>query len=104
MEGENAKDFFAALGFEATEIEDGLTALCYETGPQGGFALLTDNEGALPESLERPLVFACYTPDGAYEWSAGFKDALEFKDVWTEGATAEEKLAALHRYRERMAL
>lgn len=100
MEGENARDFFAALGFEETDIEDGLTALFFETDPQGGYALVTDEEGAVPENLKRGVIFACYTPEGAFEWSAGFKNAYVFRDIWAAAETAEGKLDAIRKYRE----
>lgn len=97
---ENARDFFGALGFEETEIEDGLTALCFETDAAGSYALVTDEEGAVPESLKRGVIFACYTPEGAFEWSAGFKNAYVFRDVWAGPATAAEKVDAVSRRRE----
>ncbi len=100
MEDGNARDFFAALGFEETEIEDGLTALCCETDEDGGYALVTDDEGAVPENLKRAVVFACYTPEGAFAWSAGFKHAYVFRDVWAKPATVAEKVAALRKRRE----
>ena len=68
-------DFFAALGFEEIEIEDELTALCYEESPEGEYALITDEEGSLPDSLKVPLMFACYSAEGAFLWSTGFKNA-----------------------------
>lgn len=100
MEGENARDFFAALGFEETDIEDGLTALFFETDPQGGYALVTDEEGAVPETLKRGVIFASYTPEGAFEWSASFKNAYVFSEVWAGPATAAEKVDAIRKYRE----
>jgi len=100
MVEENAKEFFAALGFAETEIEDGLSTLFYETSPEESFALLTDEEGAVPENLKQSLIFACYMPDGAFEWSASFKNAHAFRDVWAGPATVKEKLSAVLKHRE----
>ncbi len=100
MEDGNARDFFAALGFEEIEIEDGLTALCCETDEAGGYALVTDDGGAVPENLKQAVVFACYTPEGAFMWSAGFKHADVFRDVWAKPATVAEKVDAVRKRRE----
>ena len=68
--------YFAGLGFEETEIEDNLTALCFEESPEGEYVLLTDEEGKLPESLTVPLTLACYSAKSAFLWSIGFKDEV----------------------------
>jgi len=97
---ENALDFFETLGFEETDIEDGLTALFFETDPQGSYALLTNEEGAIPENLKQAVIFACYTPEGAFQWSASFKNAYVFKDIWSGAETPEQKLDAIAKRRE----
>lgn len=100
MAEENVLDFFQALGFEEIEIEDGLTALAAELNPDGSYALITSEEGALPERLKQFLLFACYRPDGAYRWSVGFKNALVFKEIWSQGETTEQKFEAVRTYWE----
>lgn len=103
MSDENILDFYEGLGFEETAIEDGLTALSFEIDPQGSYVLLTDEEGAVPETLRQTVVFACYTPEGAFQWSASFKNSYVFKDIWSESQTTEQKLDAIQKRRENIA-
>jgi hypothetical protein len=93
------KDFFQALNFEETEIEDKLMALSCEF-EDGSYGLITDEEGALPESVNQPIVFAYYTPEDSFLWSTSFKNSYIFKDIWSAEQTAEQNLAALLKYRE----
>jgi hypothetical protein len=95
-------DFFAALGFEEIPIEDGLTALSFEDGPEGEYSLITNEEGTMPASLEIPVMLACYTKAGAFLWSTGFKNAMQFKQIWSAGEPYEEKLQAAKRHREEL--
>lgn len=98
---ENVMDFYETLGFEEGDIEDNLTALFYEIDADGEYALVTDDDGAMLKSLNQPVIFACYSADGALQWSASFKNSLAFKEIWTEAETAEQKFAAIHQYREK---
>lgn len=103
MSDESVLDFYEDLGFEETAIEDGLTALSFEVDPQGSYALVTDEEGAVPETLRQVVVFACYTPEGAFQWSASFKNSYVFRDIWSGNHTTEEKLDAIQKRRENIA-
>jgi hypothetical protein len=96
----NIMEFYEELGFEEIEIEDGLTALFFEIDPEGSYVLLTDDDGDVPQSLKQPLVLACYTAEGAFEWSATFKSSPVFKEIWTVAPAPAEKLAAVQKYRE----
>lgn len=89
-------DFFKKLAFEATEIEDGQIALAFEYSENGSYVLLTDEDGLPPESLKKRVLLAYYTSEGAFQWSAGFKDAHVFNDVW---AGIGHQLDALLKYR-----
>ena len=95
-------DYFAALGFEEIPIEEGLTALSFEDGPDGEYALITNEAGAMPESLDIPVLLACYTKDGAFLWSTSFEDAAQFKQLWSAAETYAEKLLAAQRHREEL--
>lgn len=103
MSDENVLDFYHSLGFEEADIEDGQTALFCELDAPGNYALLTDTEGAVPATLQQPVVFACYTTDGAFLWSVGFKDSNAFKAVWNDVGTPAQKLEAVRKYREGIA-
>jgi len=96
---ENVLDFFAALGFEETDIEDGLTALFFELNSDGSYALITDEAGSIPANVEQSVVFACYSSAGAYMWSASFKNAERFKSLWLQHASLDQKLSTLKEYR-----
>jgi hypothetical protein len=100
IENQAILDYFFAIGFELVPIEEGLTALSFEEAPDGEYALITNEDGSLPESLEIPLMLACYTAEGAFLWSTGFKNAAQFKEVWSQGETYKEKLQAAQRHRE----
>ena len=84
--------YFAALGFEETDIEDGLTALCLEDPATGDYVLLTDDEGIFPDSLNVPLILARYSPENVFLWSVGFKNAAAFKAIWPLGGSFAEKI------------
>lgn len=95
---ENVLAFLQELGFEEIDIEDGLTALAVEFEPDGDYALITNSEGLLPETLKQSLVFACYTAEGAYQWSASFKNAAAFKNIWSSGESLAQKCEAVRQY------
>ncbi len=98
MPEENVMTFLQELGFEEIEIEDGLTALAVEFEPDGYYALLTNSEGLLPEKSKQSLIFAYYTPEGAYQWSASFKNSSVFKEIWSTGESLNQKLEAVRQY------
>lgn len=98
MPEENVMTFLQELGFEEIEIEDGLTALAVEFEPDGHYALLTNSEGLLPEKHQQSLVFACYTLEGAYQWSASFKNTTVFKEIWSGGESLDQKREAVQQY------
>jgi hypothetical protein len=93
-------EFYEALGFEETEIEDALTALSLEVDPQGSYVLITNEEGEIPETLRQTIIFACYTPEGAFQWSASFKNSFLFKDIWSGDQNVQQKLEAIAKRRE----
>jgi hypothetical protein len=95
-------DHFTPLEFEPIPIEEGLTALCFEDGPEGEYALITNEEGAMPELINNPLILAFYTANGTFLWSTGFKNLLQFKEVWSIGATYAEKKLAAEKHRDQM--
>jgi hypothetical protein len=100
MNDENLIDFYGSLGFEEAEIEDGLDALLFELSPDGSYVLITTEDGTIPENLRKAVIFACYTPEGSFLWSASFKNSYLFKDIWSESSTPELKLNAVRKYRE----
>lgn len=96
--------FYEELGFEEIEVDDNLTALFYELTEEGTYALITNDDGLMPESLEDVVIFACYREDGAYIWSASFEDSHDFAGLWQAGNDVEEKLAAIERHRQEQEL
>lgn len=98
METENSEvsAFFVDLGFEEIEIEDHATALCFEEAPDGEYVLLTDEEGNQPDSLTLPLILACYSANNAFLWSVSFKNATQFKTLWSQNTTYAEKTRRIH--------
>lgn len=92
--------FYEALGFEETEIEDNLVVLGIELSAEGEYALITDDNGLMPTTLNQSVTFACYTPNDSYLWNASFKTSAEFKEIWESAATIEAKLAAIRKHRE----
>lgn len=96
----NIVEFYESLGFEETEIEDGQIVLGIELSADGAYALLTDADGKMPQGPNQEIIFACYTPEDSFLWSASFKNSTKFKELWTEAQTHEDKLAAIVKYRE----
>ena len=97
---DNVLSFYQELGFEEIDIEDNLTALFIETGEDGSYALLTDDNGEMPKQLRQTVFFACYSAAGAFQWSASFKNSFLFKDTWLRSDTITDKLEALRLHRE----
>ena len=97
---ENILEFYETLGFEEVEVDDGLSALFFETAEDGSYALVTDEDGAVPDSLKKPVTLASYSAAGAFSWSAGFKNSLVFKEIWAQEETTDGKLKAVQKHRE----
>jgi hypothetical protein len=93
-------NFYEDLGFEEAQIEDGLTALFFEVSPDGSYALLTNDSGAIPESLRQPLIFACYTEAGSFLWSTSFKNSYLLQEIWAVESTPAQKFEAVKNYRK----
>lgn len=92
--------FYENLGFEESEIEDGLKALAYEFPGDESYALLTDENGEIPQNLKQRVIFAYYSAEGAFQWSIGFKNAYLLQNMWSEPETSEQKLAKMLAYLE----
>ncbi|CQR74203.1 hypothetical protein SOV_23300 [Sporomusa ovata DSM 2662] len=97
---DNMLELYQSLGFEETEVEDGQPVLGIELTPEGAYALLTDAEGLMPKTPNQEIIFAYYTPEDSYLWSASFKNSTVFKNLWTAAATIEDKLTAITNHRE----
>ena len=95
-------EFFNRLGFAEIPIEDDLTGLCFEESPEGEYALVTNEEGLLPTSLEAALLIAFYSTEGAFLWSTGFKNAGQFEEVWRQGSTYAEKIQVTEQHRDQV--
>ncbi len=93
-------EFYETLGFEETEIEDGLIVLGIELTPEGNYALLTDKEGTMPQKLDQTVIFAYYSPEDAFLWSVSFKNSTVFKEIWTKSSTTEDRLADITNHRQ----
>lgn len=100
MTGENIVEFYQALGFEATELEDGSAELFFVLDQEGKYATLTDDNGTMPQNLQQPVIFACYTPNDSFLWSTGFKSSFQFQELWSSGQTLTEKKDAVVKHRE----
>lgn len=100
MSNDTLFDFYEQLGFEEAEVDDGLTALFQEIDADGGYVLITDEDGAIPDSLKQAVILACYSPEGSYEWSATFKNSQAFQAAWSSDLPIAEKLTAIQTSRE----
>lgn len=92
-------DFYETLGFEEIEIEDDLTALFVEIDLGGSYALITNEEGEMPESLKQSIVFACYSAEGVFLWSTSFANSHQFSEIWSDDSL-ERKIVAIQKHRE----
>lgn len=91
---------YRQLGFEEVETDDGQIVLGIEFAPGGAYALLTDAEGLMPKSAAQEIIFACYTADDSFEWSASFKNSKVFTELWQKEETTEARITAIQRHRE----
>lgn len=97
---DNLLEMYQSLGFEEIETEDGQMVLGIELTPEGPYALLTDTEGIMPKTPGQEIIFALYSADDSFEWSASFKNSTVFKELWLQKQTSEEKLIVIKKYRE----
>lgn len=97
---ENVMEFYETLGFEEIDIEDGYTAFFYEVDNEGTYALITDEDGALPKSLKQRIIFACYNSEDAYIWSASFKNSYILQEIWSKSEAINDKLNAIQKHRK----
>lgn len=93
-------DFFEPFGFYETEIEDGCTALLLETIENGDYALITDGNGTMPNSLEEEIIFAYYTEDGAFSWSVSFEDSHQLLDLLSDNPESDHIVDIVKKYRD----
>jgi hypothetical protein len=93
-------DFYAELGFEETQIEEGLMALCIEISPEENYGLLTNDNGNVPETLREPVIFACYTQAGSFLWSTSFKNSYLVQETWIQEQELSKKFEAVKDYRK----
>ena len=93
-------DFYGELGFEETQIEEGLTALCFEISPEENYGLITNDNGNIPETLREPIIFACYTQAGSFLWSTSFKNSYLVQETWTKEQELHKKFEAVKEYRK----
>lgn len=100
MSDENVIDFYKDLEWEEIEIENGITALFFETATTENYALITNDDGLPPSSLRETIVFACYTAEGSFLWSISFKNSFLFKEIWTKIQSPADKIEAIRKYRE----
>lgn len=96
---DNMVAIYEALGFEETEMEDGQTVLGIEFADEE-YALLTDVEGGMPQTENQEIIFAYYSSEDSFLWSASFKNSTVFKELWNKATTAAAKLAAIREHRE----
>lgn len=100
MSNNSMVEFYEMLGFEEIEIEDGLIVLGLEVTPEGHYALVTDDEGTMPKTSSQGIIFAYYTADDVFLWSAGFKNSNVFKKIWDSTQAITAKLDAIMEYRK----
>jgi len=93
-------DFFEPFGFCETEIEDGCTALLFETIDNGDYALITDGDGTMPKDLEEEIIFAYYTADGAFSWSVSFEDSHHLLDLLDDHTPTTQLIDIVKKYRD----
>ena len=91
---------YQRLGFEEVETDDSQIVLGIEFTPGGAYALLTDAEGIMPKSPAQEIIFACYTAEDSFEWSASFKNSTMFVELWQKEQTTEARLTAIQKHRE----
>lgn len=100
MSNNTILEFYEALGFEETETDDGQIVFGIELTKEGNYALLTDAEGLMPKNTTQEIIFAYYTPDDSFLWSASFKNSAAFKELWTGVQTAGARIDAILQYRK----
>nr|WP_320147219.1 hypothetical protein [uncultured Anaeromusa sp.] len=89
------EDFYQPLGFEIIEFSEDGPTLCYEPVENDQYAILTTEEGLVPESLEEKVIFSYYCKAGAFRWHVEFENSQAFAEVWPSAATPAERFAAM---------
>ena len=99
MDSDTLESFYENLGFELAEIDDRDT-LFYQVTDDGAYATITDEDGALPESLEEPIIFTLYDENDSFQWSVTIEDSHYFGELFTRVEDAEELLSHLQGIRQ----
>jgi len=91
MDTDRLESFYEGLNFEIVEIDDRET-LFFELSDEGDYATVTDEEGALPSSLESPIIFSVYDTNDAFQWSVTLEDSESLKEIFHRFESTDDLL------------
>ena len=93
MDVDRVESFFGNLNFELVEIDERET-LFFEL-PDGAYATVTNEDGELPEDLNRPIIWSVYDENDSFQWSVTLEDAAAVEDLFRRFDDIETILDAL---------
>lgn len=95
---DNIIDFYETLGFEEIEF-DGQPVLFLELDDEGNYAIVTDEDGVMPETVTRPVLFSVYNYTDAFQWSVTLEDSVFLADLYKRCPDLTDVLKNLQEYR-----
>lgn len=99
MDSDGIRNYFDNLGFELVEI-DGHEVLFLELAELGDYAVVTDMDGNIPDSLEVPVIWSVYDENDSFQWSVTIENATFIKRLFEDVDSKEDVLATLRDLRE----
>lgn len=92
METDPLVNAYEDNGFELVEIED-RDVLLFEMDDQ--YALISDDDGNLPLSLDTPVIFSLYDDYDAFQWSVTLESSEELFNLVNSTEDYESLLRTL---------
>jgi len=100
MDEDTLLEAYEPFDFYETEIEDDCRGLIYEPIDSEEYALITDVDGTMPVDLEQEIIFAAYTANGAFAWSVGFENSLQFLELLNKHPKIDNLIDIVKAYRD----
>ena len=99
MDTDTVQQEFENIGFEIVEIDE-RDVLLYELSDgseeeDGQYAIVSDEDGRIPETMESPVIVSIYDDNDTFQWSVTLSSGEELKDLFLRIESAEELLETL---------
>ena len=99
MDTDTVQQEFEDIGFEIVEVDE-RDVLLYELSDgseeeDGQYAIVSDEDGRIPVSMDTPVIVSVYDDNDAFQWSVTLPNGEELKELFLRVESAEELLDTL---------